>query len=177
MYSRAFGARAIASLVASATLAATIAATIAVPAHAAPDGSAVVISEVYGGGGNAGAPYTHDFIEFFNPTAQEISLEGYSVAYLAANGNTGGTAPLPAINSPSRVMLLAPTRTITPATSALAPPPRSPAVLETQNPPSPVSLPIRRTPRIPRTPQSLAPSPRSPPSREAARTPRSRIRR
>lgn len=94
MHSRAFGARAIASLVASTTLAATIAATIAVPAHAAPDGSAVVISEVYGGGGNAGAPYTHDFIEFFNPTAQEISLEGYSVAYLAANGNTGGTAPL-----------------------------------------------------------------------------------
>ena len=30
---------------------------------ASPD---VVISEVYGGGGNAGATYTHDFIELFN---------------------------------------------------------------------------------------------------------------
>ncbi|MDH1603955.1 MULTISPECIES: hypothetical protein [unclassified Empedobacter] len=26
----------------------------------------VVISQVYGGGGNSGAKYTHDFIELFN---------------------------------------------------------------------------------------------------------------
>lgn len=30
---------------------------------ASPD---LVISQVYGGGGNSGAPYTHDFIELFN---------------------------------------------------------------------------------------------------------------
>lgn len=90
MYSRAFGTRAIAALVASAT----ISATMTIPAHAATDGSAVVISEVYGGGGNNGANYTHDFIELFNPTDKDMSLEGYSVEYLAANGNTGGTASL-----------------------------------------------------------------------------------
>ena len=27
----------------------------------------LVISQVYGGGGNGGAPYTHDFIELFDP--------------------------------------------------------------------------------------------------------------
>ena len=29
-------------------------------AFAAPDGSSIVIDEVYGGGGNSGAAYTHD---------------------------------------------------------------------------------------------------------------------
>ena len=29
----------------------------------------VVISQVYGGGGNSGATYKNDFIEIFNPTA------------------------------------------------------------------------------------------------------------
>ena len=33
-----------------------------------PAGTGLVISEVYGGGGNAGATYTHDFIELYNPT-------------------------------------------------------------------------------------------------------------
>ena len=32
--------------------------------HAAS--SSIVISQVYGGGGNAGATFTHDFIELFN---------------------------------------------------------------------------------------------------------------
>ena len=30
-----------------------------------------MISQVYGGGGNAGATYTNDFIELFNPTARD----------------------------------------------------------------------------------------------------------
>jgi uncharacterized protein len=32
-------------------------------AAASPD---IVISQVYGGGGNSGAQYTHDFVELFN---------------------------------------------------------------------------------------------------------------
>ncbi|HZI00153.1 MAG TPA: hypothetical protein VEX63_03330, partial [Flavisolibacter sp.] len=39
----------------------------------------VVISQVYGGGGNAGATYTHDFVELFNPTTAPISLAGMSI--------------------------------------------------------------------------------------------------
>ncbi|BAS28675.1 PKD domain-containing protein [Limnochorda pilosa] len=51
----------------------------------------VVISEVYGGGGNRGATYTHDFIELYNPTAEPVSLEGWSVQYAAASGAFSAT--------------------------------------------------------------------------------------
>ncbi|HET7690905.1 MAG TPA: hypothetical protein VFK41_11020, partial [Nocardioidaceae bacterium] len=41
----------------------------------------VMISEVYGGGGNSGATYTHDFVELGNPGADQ-DLTGWSVQYL-----------------------------------------------------------------------------------------------
>jgi sulfur transfer complex TusBCD TusB component (DsrH family) len=44
----------------------------------------LVISQVYGGGGNSGATYTNDFIEIFNPTGSAISLSGLSVQYNGA---------------------------------------------------------------------------------------------
>ncbi|MBX3692895.1 lamin tail domain-containing protein [Dokdonella sp.] len=47
----------------------------------------VVISQVYGGGGNSGAPYTHDFVELFNRGATAQSLAGWSVQYTSATGN------------------------------------------------------------------------------------------
>jgi predicted extracellular nuclease len=46
----------------------------------------VVISQVYGGGGNSGATYTHDFIELFNRGSTSASLNGWSVQYAAATG-------------------------------------------------------------------------------------------
>src|SRR5690606_12220869 len=44
----------------------------------------------YGGGGNNGAVYTHDFIELHNPTDQPISVGGMSVQYRAAGGTGAG---------------------------------------------------------------------------------------
>ena len=44
-----------------------------------------VISQVYGGGGNSGAPFTHDFIELFNPTAEPVKLDGMTVQYSGAS--------------------------------------------------------------------------------------------
>lgn len=41
----------------------------------------LVISQVYGGGGNASATYNRDFIEIFNPTGSSINLSGWSVQY------------------------------------------------------------------------------------------------
>ena len=49
-------------------------------------GSNLVISQVYGGGGNAGATYTNDFVELYNPTAASISLTGWKVQYASAAG-------------------------------------------------------------------------------------------
>ncbi len=46
----------------------------------------VVISQVYGGGGNAGATYTHDFIELFNRGTSSVSLTGWSLQYASATG-------------------------------------------------------------------------------------------
>ena len=50
-------------------------------------GSDLRISQVYGGGGNIGAPYTHDFIELFNSGSSPVSLAGMSVTYGSASGN------------------------------------------------------------------------------------------
>lgn len=65
-----------------------------VTATANPGGTALVISEVYGGGGNSGATYTHDFIELYNPTSAPISLTGHTVEYFSASGGSGGSTPL-----------------------------------------------------------------------------------
>ncbi|MFZ1756242.1 MAG: lamin tail domain-containing protein [Caldilineaceae bacterium] len=46
----------------------------------------VVISQIYGGGGNSGAAYTHDFIELFNRSSQTVTLTGWSVQYASAKG-------------------------------------------------------------------------------------------
>lgn len=66
-------------------------------AMAAP-GTSVVISQVYGGGGNSGATYTNDFIEIFNPTQSPVSLTGWSVQYASSTGSSWQTTPLPSIS-------------------------------------------------------------------------------
>ncbi|MEP7157863.1 MAG: ExeM/NucH family extracellular endonuclease [Chloroflexota bacterium] len=53
-----------------------------------PGAGDVVISEVYGGGGNAGATLKNDFIELYNRTAATISLNGWSVQYASATGSS-----------------------------------------------------------------------------------------
>lgn len=54
----------------------------------------VVISQVYGGGGNAGATLRNDFIELFNPGEEPVSLAGWSVQYASAAGSTWQVTPL-----------------------------------------------------------------------------------
>jgi predicted extracellular nuclease len=46
----------------------------------------IVISQVYGGGGNSGATYSNDFIELFNRGTSPASLAGWSVQYASATG-------------------------------------------------------------------------------------------
>jgi hypothetical protein len=52
----------------------------------------VVISQVYGGGGNAGATLKNDFIEIFNAGNQTVNLSTWSVQYMTAAGSGTWTA-------------------------------------------------------------------------------------
>src|SRR5919198_6627241 len=56
--------------------------------------SGIVISQVYGGGGNAGATLKNDFIEVFNAGSSSVSLAGWSVQYASAAGSTWQTTNL-----------------------------------------------------------------------------------
>ena len=56
--------------------------------------SGVVISQIFGGGGNAGAPFRNDFIEIFNGSNTSISLSGWSVQYASATASTWSVTPL-----------------------------------------------------------------------------------
>ena len=72
----------------------------ATPAAAAsPD---LVISQVYGGGGNAGAPFTHDYVELFNRGSAPVTTADLSVQYASATG-TGNfqAAPLSTVTVPA----------------------------------------------------------------------------
>ena len=61
--------------------------------HVVP--TSLVISQVYGGGGNSGSPWHNDFIELFNPTTAAVDLTGWSVQYASAAGSTWQvTSPL-----------------------------------------------------------------------------------
>ncbi len=55
------------------------------PASANPAGTGLVISEVYGAGGNAGAVLDADFVELYNPTSAAISVTGDYVHYRSAS--------------------------------------------------------------------------------------------
>jgi predicted extracellular nuclease len=67
------------------------------PGDARASASGVVISAVYGGGGNSGATYTHDYVELFNAGAAAVPLNGWSLQYASSAGtfNAGGLTPLP----------------------------------------------------------------------------------
>ncbi|MCU1503592.1 MAG: Endonuclease/exonuclease/phosphatase, partial [Ilumatobacteraceae bacterium] len=67
---------------------------VGVPAHAIDTTSNVVISEVYGGGGNSGAVFTNDFIELYNTSGAPVSLDGWSVQYASATGTSWQTTLL-----------------------------------------------------------------------------------
>jgi predicted extracellular nuclease len=76
----------------------------AAPASAAsPD---IVISQVYGGGGNAGATYTHDFIELYNRGTEPVSVTGWSVQYASASGTSWARTTLTGTIRPGRHYLV-----------------------------------------------------------------------
>ena len=78
-------------------LARALAWSLALPfALAAPAHAGVVISQVYGGGGNSGATLQHDFIEIFNNGTSAASVGGWSVQYASATGTSWAITAIPA---------------------------------------------------------------------------------
>src|SRR5918911_5068611 len=56
--------------------------------------STIVVSQVYGGGGNAGATLKNDFIELYNRSAAPVSVTGWSVQYAASTGTNWQRTPI-----------------------------------------------------------------------------------
>lgn len=71
------------------TAALAAAGAIALPATTATAVSTdIVISEVYGGGGNSGADLKNDFIELRNDGAAAVDVTGWSVQYASSTGTS-----------------------------------------------------------------------------------------
>lgn len=64
---------------------------------------AVVISQVYGGGGSgtAGTSYTRDFIELHNTTSAPVPINGWSVGYASSGGTSWNLLALPSVSIPA----------------------------------------------------------------------------
>ena len=86
---------------------------VAMPAQSARAiSTTVVISQVYGGGGNTGGVYSNDYIELFNRGTSTVSLAGWSVQYTSATGtgnfgcNYGLITPLSGSLAPGQYLLV-----------------------------------------------------------------------
>jgi uncharacterized protein (TIGR03437 family) len=66
------------------------------PSPSPTNSGTVVISQVFGGGGNSGAPFRSDFIELFNAGSSQVDLSGWSVQYASATAATWSVTPLTA---------------------------------------------------------------------------------
>ncbi|MEK7834275.1 MAG: lamin tail domain-containing protein, partial [Acidobacteriota bacterium] len=80
----------------------TISLTVQTPA---PPGN-VIISQVYGGGGNSGAPFTNDFIELFNRSNAAVNLTGWSVQYTSSAGSSWQKTDLSGTIAPGQYLLI-----------------------------------------------------------------------
>jgi len=86
-------------------LAAVAAGAIATPSarSASPD---LVVSQVFAGGGNAGAPYANDFVELFNRGSTAVDVSGWTVQYASATGTSWQTTALAGSVAPGRRYLV-----------------------------------------------------------------------
>jgi hypothetical protein len=57
----------------------------------APASADVIISQLYGGGGNTGATYKNDFIELLNTGSSVVSIEGWSLQYASTTSDFIGS--------------------------------------------------------------------------------------
>ena len=87
-------------------LLAFVAALALFPTAAGAGASGVVVSQIYGGGGNAGATFRNDYVELFNAGAGVVDLSGWTVQYATAAGTTWQTTALSGTIAPGRYYLV-----------------------------------------------------------------------
>lgn len=68
--------------------------------------STLVISQVYGGGGNAGAAYKNDFIEVFNRGTTTVDVSAWSVQYASSAGTSWQLTKLSGTIDPGHYYLI-----------------------------------------------------------------------
>jgi hypothetical protein len=68
--------------------------------------SNLVVSQVYAGGGNAGASYTNDFVELINRGATAVDLSGWTVQYAPASSTSWQPTTLTGSIGPGRYYLV-----------------------------------------------------------------------
>jgi Lamin Tail Domain len=73
-------------------------------AHAAA--SSVVISQVFAGGGNAGATFANDYVELFNRGASPVDVGGWTIQYASAASTTWQATPLTGTIAPGKYLLV-----------------------------------------------------------------------
>ncbi len=66
----------------------------------------IVISQIYGGGGNSGATLKNDYIELFNRGAAPVDVTGWSVQYASTVGTTWFTTTLIGTIQPAHYYLI-----------------------------------------------------------------------
>lgn len=73
-----------------------------------PPSDHVVISQIYGGGGNSGASYRNDYVELYNPSPTTFNLNGWSVQYASDTGSgwANGTVTLAGPIAPGEYYLV-----------------------------------------------------------------------
>jgi predicted extracellular nuclease len=68
--------------------------------------NSVVISQVYGGGGNSGSTFKNDFIEIYNLSNSTLDLSGWSIQYAPATSGTWQVTALSGSISPGHYYLI-----------------------------------------------------------------------
>ena len=71
-----------------------LASALIVPSAAGSGTGAIVIGQLYASGGNAGAAFTHDYVELFNRGSSAVSLTGWSLQYATAAGTSWSVTAL-----------------------------------------------------------------------------------
>jgi len=83
-----------------------VAACAALAGLTSPVLAQVVISQVYGGGGNTGATLRNDFVELFNRGGTPVSLAGWSVQYASSTGSTWQVTAFSGVVLPGQYFLV-----------------------------------------------------------------------